>query len=194
MAEVTAYSLLTLAEGLEALNLEAGCDEEDAVKVFINGVSEAIERYCGRDFKTRSYTETFSGGGSNRYLLRDGLNTTVVSEVICCCLDETGETTVPSDNIKYNARIGEVYLTGGYAFARGFENCQVTYTAGLAAIPESLKVAARMLLKDWWNIDEKQMQVVSSITMEGQTINYDLTEIPRRVKAILDRWVRHRIA
>lgn len=183
------YALLTVDEGRDALGLGDDLDQIDSLILFINGVSEVIERYCGRQFLSRVRTETFDGNGTNRVILREGMGATAVTTVV---YNEDADE-VPSASIKYNARTGEVYLDDGYAFEIGFQNCSVTYTAGSATVPDSIKLAARMLLKDFWNSDEKQMQAVSSITTEGQTINFEIADIPQRVRGIMRGWIRFRV-
>jgi hypothetical protein len=184
------YALLTLDEGKDALQLGEDLDQIDTLILFINGVSNTIERYVGKQFLSRARTETFDGDGTNRYMPREGRGMTAVATVV---YNEDGDE-VPEASIKYNARTGEIYLDDGYAFAKGFQNCSVTFTAGASSVPTDIKLAARIILADFWNSDEKQSQTVSAITTEDQTITFAVVDIPPKARVILRSHMRIRIA
>ena len=178
-----AYALLTLDEGKDALELGEDLDQIDTLIGFINGISALIERFTSRQFLSREKTETFDGDGSNGYIPRDGQGMTAVATVV---YNEDGDE-VPEASIKYNARTGEIYLDDGYAFETGFQNCSVTFTAGVTSVPDDIKLAARTILADFWNSDDKQAQTVSAITTEDQTITFAVADIPPKARGILER-------
>jgi len=192
------YALLTVDEAKDCLELADDFDAIDTLIQFINGVSEIIERYTGRALLSRARTEIFDGNGTNYYITKHGLNTTAVSAI---CFRHYGETpynetadAVAAASIKYNAGTGEIYLLDGYAFEKGFQNCFITYTAGLLSVPASIKLAAKMILKDFWKRDDAQTQTIASMTVEGQTVTFRVEDMPAEAKGILKFWKMPRIA
>jgi len=192
------YALLTVDESYDCLELKDDFDAMDTLRQFINGVSEIIERYCGRTILTRARTETFDGNGTNYYILKNGFDTTAVSAV---CFRNYGETdynetadAVAAASIKYNGNTGEVYLLDGYAFERGFQNCFITYTAGKTTVPASIKLAAKIILTDFWTRDDRQTQALAAMSIEGQSSTFRVEDIPKEAKGILNMWIRPRIA
>lgn len=51
-------------------NLTLSSDENTTLSALITAVSDAIEKYCRRDFYSRSYDELYNGDGNRRLLLR----------------------------------------------------------------------------------------------------------------------------
>ena len=185
------YALLTVDEGRDALDLGDNHDQDDSVILYINGITELIERYCGREFLTRTYTtETFDGDGTNRYLVKDGTGITSVTTVV---YNEDGDT-VPAGSILYNP-VGEIYLDDGYSFESGFQNCSVTYVAGEAAVPPSIKIAALIILASWWKMRDKHTERIFTMSREGQVISYKMgsEDMPPEAQRILDDWQRPRV-
>lgn len=187
---LSTYALLGVDEAKSALELTDDFDQMDPLILFINGISELVERFCGQQFLTRARTEVFDGDGTNRYMPREGRNMTAVATVV---YNEDGDE-VPEASIKYNARTGEIYLDDGYAFEKGFQNCSATFTAGVSSVPDDIKLAARIILSDFWGDDEKLSQTVSAITTEDQTITFAVVDIPPKAKVILRAHMRIRIA
>ena len=183
------YALLTVDEAHNSLKLGDDLSQRDALILFVNGISDLIERYCGKQFLSRARTETFDGDGSNRYMPKEGRGMTAVATVT---YNEDGDE-VPEASIKYNARTGEIYLDDGYAFERGFQNCSATFTAGASSVPDDITLAARIILADLWANDEKLAQTVASITTGDQTITLAINDIPPKARAILNQHKRIRI-
>lgn len=195
---LNSYALLTLDEAYDCLELGDDFDQRITLVQFINGISELIERLCGRTFLSRERTEVFDGDGANYYILRQGLNTTAVS---AACYRNYGESdydetadAIPEASIKYNGDTGEVYLLDNYAFERGFQNCFITYTAGETAVPASIKLAAKMILKDFWTRDDLQTQALAAMSIQGQSVTFRVEDIPTEARGILIKWIRPRIA
>ena len=195
---IDTYALLTLDEAYDCLELKDSFDQIDTLIQFINGISEIIERYCGREILSRARTEVFDGDGTNRYITQNGLNTTAIASI---CYRNYGETdynesadAVPEASIKYNGKTGEVYLLDSYAFEWGFQNCFITYTAGETTVPTSIKLAAKVILKDFWNRDERQTQALAAMSIEGQSVTFRVEEVPTEARGILNGWRRPRFA
>jgi len=183
------YALLTVDEGRDALDLGDNHDQDDSVILYINGITELIERYCGREFLTRTYTtETFDGDGTNKYLVKQGTGITSITTVV---YNEDGDT-VPAASILFNP-VGEIYLDDGYSFESGYQNCSVTYVAGEAAVPDSIRIAALMVLSHLWKMRDKHTERISAMTREGQTVTFKYEDMPIEAKRILDDWQRPRV-
>ena len=65
---MAAKDLITLARAYNALQ---GVTNQDALlAVLITAASDAIQKYCRRDFVSTSYDELYSGQGDRRLMLR----------------------------------------------------------------------------------------------------------------------------
>jgi hypothetical protein len=65
---MAAKDLITLARAYNALQGVAGVDA--LLAVLITAASDAIQKYCRRDFVSTSYDELYSGQGDRRLMLR----------------------------------------------------------------------------------------------------------------------------
>src|SRR4051794_39306966 len=65
---MAAKDLINLARAYQNLQGVSGVDS--LLGTLITAVSDAIEKYCHRDFYSRSYDELYSGNGERRLLLR----------------------------------------------------------------------------------------------------------------------------
>lgn len=172
----------------------------DAVLTSLAGNASAfIERYCNRVFEQASYTEARNGNGADAIYLR---NTPIVS-VQSVSVDGTSIPAAP-DTVSYGYIFDthKVYLRGdarvnpitpgifaGYPprFQRGIQNIVIAYTAGFAAIPVDVTqacielVASKFAKRD--RIDTK------NAVLAGQTVGYDLSDMPASVKTTLAQWI-----
>lgn len=193
-----AHALLSTNEAKDALSLGNDFDEFDSLIKYINGITDVVERYCGRAFLSRTFTEIFDGDGSNRYRCKNMyvITSDIPNDVtiIYKALGETGEAEVPSASIKINAIQGIFFLDDGYGFEKGFQNCKVIYKAGDSEVDEGTKLAAEIMLRHLWKLKDKKTERVSSIMMEGQTVVFKNDAIPPEAKVILDGYRRPRFA
>jgi hypothetical protein len=65
---MAAKDLITLARAYQALQGVTG--QDSLLSTLITGASDAIEKYCRRDFTSKSYDELYSGTGDRRLMLR----------------------------------------------------------------------------------------------------------------------------
>jgi hypothetical protein len=183
--ELSAYALLTIDEAKDALKLGDDFDDQDKLIRYVNSVTALIERECSRQFLSREVTETFDGDGTSRHILDDGLEITVVSKVV---YNGDGDE-APAVSIAFN-NFGEIRLSDGYTFENGFQNCSVTFTRGLATVPADIALAAMIILKSLWKMDDNQRERVASVSLQGQTISFKPDAIPPEARMILDNWPR----
>jgi hypothetical protein len=66
---VAAKDLITLARAYQDLGGVSGVDS--LISTLITAVSDAIEKYCRRDFTSKSYDELYNGNGDRRLFLRE---------------------------------------------------------------------------------------------------------------------------
>jgi hypothetical protein len=66
---MAAKDLITLARAYQALQGVSG--QDSLLTTLITAYSDAIAKYCRRDFYSRSYDELYSGAGDRRLLLRE---------------------------------------------------------------------------------------------------------------------------
>lgn len=129
MADATEY--VTLAEAAAWLGLENG-DQDNDLRVAIAAASAVITTHCNADLGLLEASEVLFGLGTELVFPKRGPLVSVAS-----CLDENGRS-VP-------VRISReaIKRTDGGMFYRGDE-FTLTYTAGLATIPEDVKLAAKI--------------------------------------------------
>ncbi len=63
--------LITLARAKQAILAITDSTYDTLLGTLITAVSDAVEKYCRRDFYARSYDELYSGNGDRRLLLRE---------------------------------------------------------------------------------------------------------------------------
>jgi hypothetical protein len=68
---MAAKDLITLARAKQAILAITDTTYDALLQTLITAVSDAIEKYCCRDFYVRSYDELYSGNGDRRLLLRE---------------------------------------------------------------------------------------------------------------------------
>lgn len=105
----------------------------DVLEIMINGFSDEVEAFTGRKLKSQSITEKKHGRGSNMVLLHEW-PVTAVSEVKI-----NGDVLVASDYEIADQGTCLVLLNG--TFPRGYNNIEITYTAGYTTIPADLQQA-----------------------------------------------------
>src|SRR5947209_368980 len=66
---MAAKDLITLNRAYQQLQGVSGVDS--LINTLITAVSDAIEKYCMRDFFSKSYDELYNGNGQRRLLLRE---------------------------------------------------------------------------------------------------------------------------
>ena len=146
---VVAGGLITLEYALEGLNLltdgyTAGSplSARDAdVAAYITAATPIIEGLCGPVLPT-VVTRKFHGGKS-AILLTEQVTAAQVSSVTVDGVSLVGYVV---DEVA-----GIVYAdSSGSGFAEGFRNVAITMTVGFSPVPSSLQLAARELVRHWW--------------------------------------------
>src|SRR5881394_2345044 len=67
---MAAKDLITLARSKQAIQAITDSSQDTLLGVLITAVSDAVAKWCRRDFVSKSYDELYSGTGDRRLLLR----------------------------------------------------------------------------------------------------------------------------
>lgn len=131
--------LITLADAKLSLGAVTGTDAD--IESYISAATPVIENVTGPMY-ARSVTYVVDGGRGSLVLpVRFNAVTSVV---------ESGVTV--TDYVADGAA-GVIYggtTAGGRAFRDGIRNVTVTVTVGYATIPPHVQIAARELVRHWW--------------------------------------------
>ena len=190
--ELSAYALLELDEAKTIISAGENFNANDLLILYVNGITELIENICGENFKEREYVEIFDGDGTNKHrVLHSPVLTggTYTYEVI----SEEDGAAIATANILINKVQGIFYLESN-VFVEGFQNCQITYTAGRATIPEGIRAAAAIVLARFWKLRDKAFENVASVSNEGQTVTFNISAVPSEALGMLARYRKPRFA
>jgi hypothetical protein len=125
---------LTTLANFKANQGITGTVDDAELSRLITAASAFVRSYCGRDFSSQSYSQVWSGKGAVQMPFRQYPVTAVASLTI------DGVTVPPSDGVTPGYVFDDHFLMlMGYRFTRGFNNVQVSYTAGFDPIPYDLE-------------------------------------------------------
>lgn len=153
----------------------------------VPGVSAAILTWIGRDIFSQSYTEIFNGIGGVRYKTKQYPIATVSG--VNLGLDTSSPLPIPARGTVgvqgYTFDDEFIYLSG-YRFMPGWQNCQVVYTAGYAAVPADLEEAAIMC-------SAHQLKRAKQLHLDSENVGQQMTkfqavDFPPEAKTILQNY------
>jgi uncharacterized phiE125 gp8 family phage protein len=178
--------LCTVADVESFLSLTAGQDTVLLQKLITNA-SAFIDSYTNRNLISTAYTEYRNGQDTDRMMTKDWPITAIASVYI-------DDVAVPLSTA--NAKSGYVfdekwvYLRGDYEFNRGVQNVKITYTAGYitANIPKELSQACVEIVATKY---KRRLDLhISSKVLDGQQINFTMTDVPASTKETLNNYSR----
>jgi hypothetical protein len=177
-------------------------NEDARVTDIINGVSDSVVGYIGRDLMQTTHTEYRDGNGRNTMWLEnwpildaaDSISG-VVDPVLT--VDDDGDDTweaasTYSITLKWIKDKGEVYLKDKDCFPKGTRNLKFVYTAGYkdrASIPRDLKMVVKKLV-GFYRAQTSDKLGIRSIGIANESTTYDFDKWPADVLAVLDRYRR----
>lgn len=177
-------ALLTLAEAKAQLDIDSTSHDEE-LQSYIEGLTDPIEAIVGPVVQ-QAVTETHEtpACGARVLVLRQApvVSLTTVEAVY------TGGTSYAVDSLTVDETTGTVRrLDGG----RMYGTLRITYTAGRTQIPETIKMAAKILLQHMW-----RTQYGAARGNVGGSDDFDVNEpvvgwgyaIPNRVLQLLERY------
>lgn len=171
-----AIDLTTLANVKTWLGLSSNNTDDGLLDRLITSASSLIIEFLKRDLKTQNYTdEVHHGNGGSALCLRQ-YPITAVASVSVDGVAVTGFT--------FDERM--VYLTNA-TFARGLANVKVTYTAGFTTVPFGLDQACVELVGVVYREKERIGHV--SKQLGGETVTFNIADLPARIKTSLHQWM-----
>lgn len=165
--------------GIPASNINS----DPLLSTLISSASSYIENWTNRTFSQTTATVTVNGNGSALMLVKDYPITAISSVMI-------DNVAIPlSDGSTYGYLFDDetIYLIG-YKFTKGFQNVKIGMTYGFATIPTDLKQVCVELVGS--KFKEKERIGVSSKTLAGEVITFDIKDIKEHNKSILNNYNR----
>ena len=156
--------MVTLTELKTFLGITTS-DEDARLQQILDGVENAVKRYCGREFAQASYTERvyfYSGVGTVRETPVSAVSSIVTIEGTTLTLYTFSESGIVEIQEYYDGR------------------ATVTYTGGYSAIPDDLKLA----ILRWCEYLYTKPEALEGQNFEGISVSY--TEAPAFVLDVLN--------
>src|SRR4030042_2507927 len=157
------YALTTLNSAKRFIGLSLSESTYDTLlNQLINRVTDMLEKRCdGRRFYTTTYTnERYDGNGRAKLFLR---NYPIVSVGALTMDNEAVSEATDYDDydgywiepcIKSIKLIGCLYRVDKWD--KGWQNIKITYTAGYATIPNDLKLACEIAVREFYNLRKNE--------------------------------------
>lgn len=173
----------------KVLRLDTTDTKDDALlQTLVDGATAAITQAIGRNLVSADYTEVRDGTGTPTLMLANYPITAVNSVAITYPLsaaDAPANSTPLIEGVDFGFTTTAIKLLCGI-FPRGVQNVTVDYTAGYASAPADIAMAATKYAV--LRYQELQRLGQKSKTIAGETISFDLSEMPPDVLAICNRY------
>lgn len=182
-------SLTTLAKAKAYLKIPTGTTTDDALLTdLVNAACDAITSAISRNILSAQYADAYNGTGTGTLMLANTPITAVDSLAIVAPLASplAAQNTTPLLlNVDFTFTQYALRLYRG-VFPRGVANVVVAYTAGFAIVPSDLAHAATK----WAAMRYRELERLGhkSKTLQGETVDFDLSELPPDVSAIVNRY------
>lgn len=190
MAEVLdQYALITLEDAKMYLRIgSSDSTYNDIITILINSVSQAIEKFIGRNIIERQYEEVYSGTG----VVSINLRQYPVSAISGVWMDATSKFETDSlldpDTYYCNRESGILYRVGG-VFDKGANNIKVEYTAGYETVPADLRLITMVLVRIYFERWQKGSEDVNSLVWQSQNLNYLTDErFPLIIREVFNKY------
>lgn len=186
----------SLANVKEHLQIASTDTSKDAfLENLINRSYKVLEKYIGRQIKSRSYTEHYDGDGTDTLLveqwpiisvtsLHDDIDRKFESDSLIAAADYV----IYGDNLgDYKIRLlGQGSFRFGYGpvFTDAVQNIKIVYTAGYATIPADIETASIIHVSHMFNKSAAEGHL--SMSLGGLAKTYDPKAIPEEVKFMLE--------
>lgn len=155
---------------------------DEQLRRLVNGVSRAIENYCGRVFAARDVAAKKYDGDDTDVLL---LNTCPIISVSTLLVETL---TIPAASYVLYNEIGKIVLIDGTIFTAGPQTVSVSYRAGYERqdFPDDVGMAARIWVCHLFKIAKDQRYGVGSQTVTEESFSFAPGSMPPEVKEILE--------
>ncbi len=198
VANLSSDDLTTVAAALNWIGQPA--DTDGSVARIISQMSAQVQGELGYKVKQQSYTRTFDGQGLRKLFVPDLPLISVQSLSINGVTVPQGSMAGGSQQAGFYNNASSIALIG-YCFEPGFQNIQITYTAGRATVPADLERA----VLDWIKIVAAGKALIgfgvnaTSIRAgdtgiefggKGDSTDQKLIPIPTQIYSVLRRYIR----
>jgi len=164
--------------------------QKDIMQIIINSVTLQIEAFTRKPWVSRSFTELYDGDDGAALFLRKYPIVSITS-VKRLNRDGTTAATYASSDFVIAAQRGTIEFVNGGGFYKGFQNYEVVYVAGVAAVPADVRLAALEAIGVSWDAYDSKRLGLESVSFEGETKTFVTDDLPKRTKQKL---ARHRAA
>ena len=168
-------------------------DQELVLPLLIDGISEAINTYCGRTFVSATLTEKYDGTNFRLLTLK---NYPVISvTTVTRTKEDASDTAVVVASAEYKVQkttgmllMHPVNFVDSSVWLKGDENYNIVYVSGYATVPKDIVVACKIWLSVLWESADQKLFAVASSTIGDETISFESEEIPPQVKLLLKEY------
>lgn len=172
-----AADLTTLSNVKAYLRLTATTDDALLGRL-ITAASEWVRKFVERDITEGTYTLVLDGTGGPKICVPHY----PVTEITAMSVD--GVAVALASLV---ARGALITRTDGGKFTKGLANVTVTFKAGFATVPADIDQATVQIVA--WRYKEMSRIGEASKSAGGQeTISYQITDVPRDVRTLLQSW------
>ena len=175
---------------LKILNLSS--DQEKILPLLVDGITAAINTYCGRIFESTIHTEKYDGSSSNFLMLK---NFPIISvTTVTRTKEDASDTEVDIASTEYKIQqttgmlvMHPINYSDSSVWLNGNENYEIVYVAGYTAadLPKDVIMACKIWLSVLWESADQKLFAVASSTLGDDTISFESNEIPPEVKLLL---------
>ena len=172
----------------------------DLLQTLVTSASAYASDFCCRDFRLQEYTQLYNGTGYPRLILRN-------APVVEVTLVASDTVVIPARNGTTPGFVcddsGALYATGCYTFFPGFQNVQVTYTAGwitpgmaqttsppgVVNLPQDLQQAVIETVALKYQSQRNNIGI-SARQIAGETIAYTQSDVPKSASPVFSFYQR----
>jgi hypothetical protein len=165
-------------------------DSDEELGAIIASVSNLIKTYCGHSFidhYTTAKVETFNIKQSQHAILLNEWPVKIVTQVEARADYQTAYTVVPGTDYFVDTSIDTLFRHNSY-WEEGFGAVKVTYTAGYAATPEDVRIAALDLVHHYFKEEYKERKTLGAATMDNGYSKFGSSKWPPHVARVLDMY------
>lgn len=176
---------LTSVANVRAYGAVLPADISDAdLQALVARASAIVRGYCSRDITSASYSETFSGAGGTVWAPTHYPVTAVASVTV-----DDRAIPLAGNTSMAGYRFGDSFVVlRGYRFERGAYNCCVSYTAGVAVVPDDVEHAVILTVLAAYRGAERDPAIRSENDSGAMyQASYLPMNIPNEARQILDR-------
>jgi uncharacterized phiE125 gp8 family phage protein len=188
-------ALVTLTDAKQYLKVTTSNDDA-ILATLINSVSAWIQGYLKRNLVSKTYTEYYSGDGSNELILRNTPIVSITSIYVDSLRAWASDNLVDSTDyiIKKGSGIVQAFNLL-YGWTCGESNIKITYVAGYSigitggdgTLPHDIRLAVKRLLDLHYRMGYSQRKLdTQSESIGGMNTQFKDEDIPKDIKSMLD--------